>query len=58
MSEREELEVDEVVLEKVPASEYTSRKNDNHLVHFTGEDDETFIQVSKAVYNHLKGVLK
>ena len=32
MTEEIELDVEDVILEKVPASEYTSRKYDNHQI--------------------------
>jgi len=58
MSDEIELEVEDVILEKVPASEYASRKYDNHLVHFIGKDDKTVLEVSEAEFLHLKGVLE
>jgi len=58
MTEEIELDVEDVILEKVPASEYASRKYDNHLVHLIGKDDKTSIEVSEAEFLHLKGVLE
>ena len=58
MTEKIELDLEDVELEHIPAEEFNSRKDDAFRLRLRGQEDSTWIDISKAEYFHLKGVLE